>query len=205
MAAAEVVAKLLLTGFVATGLAVACGGSAPTSGGAKGSTRPRPGVSASASASASASSRVPTLEFEEYEFGESERSRDPFRAYADVFAGEAKSRVESQRDVLLEKYSLDQLRLIGIVQNANPPLAMVVDPTGKGYSIRRGQFIGRAEVVQSPGQRGAAYELNWRVERIRDGDVVFVREDPQNPDVPSATKVISLHTEKDLLPEDEGF
>jgi len=199
MAPGEAMARRVLAGFFAVAGAVACGGGGKTSSsapvGPQGRKKSAGAASASASASASAGPQV-RLVFEEYEFGESERSRDPFRSYEEQFAVEAKGRVESQREVLLDKYSLDQLRLIGIVQNADPPLAMLVDPTGKGYSIKRGMFVGRAEVVQSPGQRGAAYELNWRVERIRDGDVVFVREDPQNPDVPSATKVISLRTEE---------
>ncbi len=199
MAPGEAMARRVLAGFFAVAVAVACGGGGKTSSsapvGPQGRKKSAGAASASASASASAGPQV-RLVFEEYEFGESERSRDPFRSYEEQFAVEAKGRVESQREVLLDKYSLDQLRLIGIVQNADPPLAMLVDPTGKGYSIKRGMFVGRAEVVQSPGQRGAAYELNWRVERIRDGDVVFVREDPQNPDVPSATKVISLRTEE---------
>jgi len=198
MAPAEALAKRVLAAFVAIAVAVACGGGgkqAPAPPGGGTAAKKRAAASASASASASAEPAV-RLVIEEYEFGESERSRDPFRSYEEYFATEAKGRVESQREVLLDKYPLDQLRLIGIVQNADPPVAMVVDPAGKGHTIKRGMFIGRAEVVQSPGQRGAAYELNWRVERIRDGDVVFVREDPQNPDVPSATKVIPLRTEE---------
>lgn len=184
--------------------AAGCGGGKPTSSGAASSAaKPSRAAAPAASASAAASARPPRLEYEEYEFGESERSRDPFRSFAEVFAAEANTRVQSQRQVLLDEYLIDQLRLMGIVQGANPPLAMLVDPKGKGHSVRRGQFVGRAEVVQAPGERGAAYELNWRVEQIRESDVVFVREDPQNPDIPSATKVISLHT--DTPEENEGF
>jgi type IV pilus assembly protein PilP len=72
---------------------------------------------------------------------------------------------------------------------------MLVDPTGKGHVVRRGDFVGRADVVQMTGGTGATYELNWRLDRIRDGDVVLVREDPNNPDVPAATKVIPLRPE----------
>jgi type IV pilus assembly protein PilP len=133
---------------------------------------------------------------QESEWAESERSRDPFRSFASIFVEEARSRVKSQREVVLEDFSLDELRLVGIVLGADPPVAMLVDPTGKGHTIRRGQFVGRPALVQV-GHRGATYEVNWRVDRIRDGDVVFVREDPQNPDVPSATKVIQLRTDTD--------
>jgi type IV pilus assembly protein PilP len=61
--------------------------------------------------------------------------------------------------------------------------------------VHRGDFVGRADVVQTGGSRGSTYELNWRLDRIRDGDVVLVREDPNNPDVPAATKVIPLRPE----------
>ena len=73
---------------------------------------------------------------------------------------------------------------------------MLVDPTGKGHVVRRGDFVGRADVVQLAGATGATYELNWRLDRIRDGDVVLVREDPNNPDVPAATKVIPLEARR---------
>ncbi len=135
----------------------------------------------------------PKVEFQESNFSESERSRDPFRSYAEAFADESKTKVRSQREVVLDQYSVDELKLIGIVTRV-APMAMVVDPTGKGHTIRRGQFIGRPERVQS-GTSGAEYEINWRVDRIRDGDVVLVREDPSHPDVPSATRVIAMRPE----------
>lgn len=145
---------------------------------------------------------LPEMDFQEQEFSESDRSRDPFRSYVDFFVAEAKGRVQSQRAVVLEQYSLDELKLVGIVQRANPAVAMLVDPRGKGHTIKRGQFVGRSEVVQGSGKRGASYELNWRVDRIREGDVVFVREDPANPDVPSATKVIALRPDGALALEE---
>jgi type IV pilus assembly protein PilP len=147
-------------------------------------------------ADAASPGSLPKPDFQEQDWAESERSRDPFRSFATVFVEEARGRVKSQREVVLDTYSLEQLKLVGIVLRSNPPVAMLVDPTGKGHTIRRGQFVGRPEVVQV-GQRGAAYEINWRVDRIRDGDVVFVREDPQNPDVPSATKVLALRPEEE--------
>jgi type IV pilus assembly protein PilP len=153
-----------------------------------------PGASASA-APAPAPAPIPRREFAEADFTETERSRDPFRPYARKFAEEAKRSVRSQRQVLLAEYSVDDLKLIGIVTRLEPARAMLVDPTGKGHVVRRGDFVGRADVVQLAGATGASYELNWRLDRIRDGDVVLVREDPNNPDVPAATKVIPLRPE----------
>jgi type IV pilus assembly protein PilP len=162
---------------------------------------PRPSGSASGAA---VSSAAPTAalppgaqrrEFPEADFTETERSRDPFRPYAKKFAEEEKGRSKSQRQVLLAEFSVDDLKLIGIVTRIAPARAMLVDPTGKGHVVRRGDFVGRADVVQLAGATGATYELNWRLDRIRDGDVVLVREDPNNPDVPAATKVIPLRPE----------
>lgn len=134
-------------------------------------------------------------EFPEAEFTETERSRDPFRSYARSFVQEAKTTLRSQREVVLSEFAIDDLKLVGIVTRIEPARAMLVDPTGKGHVVHRGDFVGRADVVQLGGQSGATYQLNWRLDRIRDGDVVLVREDPNNPDVPAATKVIPLRPE----------
>jgi type IV pilus assembly protein PilP len=139
------------------------------------------------------------VEISEAEFTETERSRDPFRSFARRFLEESKTRARSQREVLLSQYSVDELKLIGIVTRIQPAKAMLVDPTGKGHVIQRGQFVGRADVVQTTGRTGATYEINWRVDRIRDSDVVLVREDPNNPDVPTATKVIPLRPEGSVV------
>jgi len=134
-------------------------------------------------------------EFPEAEFTETERSRDPFRSYSHKFVEEAKGTVRSQREVVLAEFAVDDLKLVGIVTRIDPARAMLVDPSGKGHVVHRGDFVGRADVVQLGGQSGSTYQLNWRLDRIRDGDVVLVREDPNNPDVPAATKVIPLRPE----------
>jgi type IV pilus assembly protein PilP len=166
----------------------------PVATGSKSGKSRRARVKDAGAADAAAETPLPQPDIQENEWVESERSRDPFRSHENLFVEEARNRVKSQREVVLDQFSLDELKLVGIVLRANPAMAMLVDPTGKGHTVRRGQFVGRAEVVQK-GQRGVAYELNWRVDLIRDGDVIFVREDPQNPDVPSATKVLPLHPE----------
>src|SRR5688572_12280404 len=138
----------------------------------------------------------PVVDFQEAAFVESERSRDPFRSFARAFLEEARGTVKSQRDVVLEEYAIEELKLVGLVTGSAPELAMLVDPVGLGHVVTRGQFIGRAQVVQPSGGVGAAYEVNWRVDRIRDGDLVLVRDDPSNPDVPSASRVIPLRTDE---------
>jgi len=131
------------------------------------------------------------------DFNDSAGMRDPFLSFAREFAEEAKKRVRSQRDVVLDQYALDELKLAGLVTGIRPARAMLIDPTKKGHVIHEGQFVGRAEVVQG-GASGADYEINWRVDRIRDSDIVLVREDPSNPDVPSATRVIPLRPDEVL-------
>jgi type IV pilus assembly protein PilP len=175
---------VVTTGQVASGVA-------PTA------AAPSTAAAAASAATASDSSGVPAkVDIQETEFGESERSRDPFRSFATKFVEESKAHVHSQREVILGQYALDELKLIGIVTRAEPAKAMLVDPNGKGFVIQRGQFVGRADVVQGAGQSGTTYEINWRVDRIRSSDVVLVREDPSNPDVPSATRVIPLRPEE---------
>ncbi len=139
----------------------------------------------------------PKLELQEVEFTESERSRDPFRAYTSSFVEEARTQTKSQREVVMEDFSIDDMRLIGIVTGGVEPRAMLVDPRGYGHVVHHGQFIGRAEVVQGEGKGNKSYEINWRVDRIRDGDVVLVREDPKNPEIPSSTRVLVLHPQTD--------
>jgi type IV pilus assembly protein PilP len=164
-------------------------------------------IPALATASASAtldSAPPPKVDIQETEFTENERSRDPFRSFANSFSVDSKTKVHSQREVILSQYALDELKLIGIVTRAEPAKAMLVDPTGKGFVIQRGQFVGRADAVQAAGASGTVYEVNWRVDRIRSSDVVLIREDPSNPDVPSATRVIPLRPDEDLTASGEG-
>jgi type IV pilus assembly protein PilP len=146
-------------------------------------------VTPTASASASA------VQFREEDFSETERSRDPFRSFARLFADEAKGKVASQRDVVLKNYAIDELKLVAIITRADPPRAMLIDPNGVGWVVVKGQFVGRSEVVHTGGPGGVDYELNWLVDRVRDGDIVLVRDDPAHSDVPQVTRVIPLHTE----------
>lgn len=179
-------------------VAVACGEDAPAP-----QALPSAAVAASAAPAApakaakkeAATEPPPKMEIVEADLSESERSRDPFRSFADFFKDEGRGAAKSQREVVLSQFSIDELKLIGIVTRAEPAKAMLIDPAGTGHVVRRGQFVGKPDIVQAAGRTGASYEINWRVDRIRDGDIVLVREDPQNPDVPSATRVIPLRPE----------
>ena len=152
-----------------------------------------------------AASALPRIDFQEVEFGESERSRDPFRSFADAFVAESRTSAKSQRQVVLEDFSLDELKLVGIVTGVADARAMLVDPQGRGFVVRRGQFVGRAEVVHGDGKGAQAFEVNWRIDRIREGDIVLVREDPKNPEVPSSTRVIALRPDSEVKVETLKF
>jgi type IV pilus assembly protein PilP len=138
---------------------------------------------------------LPLREFQEKEFSESEESRDPFRSYSSVFTEQAKIHSVNQRKVLAERFALDELKLIGIVTRGGPyALLMDADSHPLGYVARPGDFVGKAEIVHSGGPTGNDVAINWRVDRIREGDVVFVREDPSHPEIPPTHHVVALRT-----------
>jgi type IV pilus assembly protein PilP len=119
------------------------------------------------------------------------QNRDPFRSYAKAFKAQAAA--PAQRRVLLPSTSLDEMNLIAIVTGIATPRAMLTDTSQVGHVVRRGDYIGRPEVVQSGGSEGMPVTLNWRVDRIRPGSVVLTREDPTAPDKPPLTRVMPLH------------
>jgi type IV pilus assembly protein PilP len=176
---------------------VAAGCGTPTTA----STTPPPpqNRTAAPSASAAPSGLPPQLrgpEYTENDFVESDHNRDPFRSF--IVQQQPTNRESlNQRKVELPQYSIDELKLIAIVQGADKPRAMFLDPSGKGTVVYKGTFLCRPEVVHLGGSNGPEYQLNWRVDRIRDGDVVLIREDPAQPAIPPATRVIPLHPEAD--------
>jgi type IV pilus assembly protein PilP len=119
------------------------------------------------------------------------QKRDPFRSFARAFKAQAAA--PAQRRVLLPSTSLDEMKLIAIVTGIATPRAMLTDTAQVGHVIRRGDYIGRPEVVQTGGSEGMPVTLNWRVDRIRPGSVVLTREDPTSPDKPPLTRVMPLH------------
>jgi type IV pilus assembly protein PilP len=183
---------LSIAGVVLLAGALACGDEEPAAA-AKAAAAPAAKKARKDEAEA-AKAPLPPIPSGPIDFSEAARWRDPFASYAGEFAREAKKRVKSQREVLLDQYTLDELKLTGLITGIRPARAMLIDPTKTGHVVHEGQFVGRPEVVQG-GTSGAEYEINWRVDRIRDTDIVFVREDPANPDVPTATRVIPLRPE----------
>lgn len=167
--------------------------------------QPRPGApggATAAGADAGADAAAPELpplplrEFSESDFSESDRSRDPFRNFEVLFANQAKTRITIQRHVLVDRYALDELKLVGVVSRS-PARALLTDPTGLGWVVKAGDFVGKSEIVHTGGPGGADIAINWRVDRIRDSDVVFIREDPSHPEIPPTTRVIALRSSEE--------
>jgi len=180
---------------LAVGIPLAgCGGDKVTT-----STSPPPPNRAAPAAVADAGLPVvlKTPDYSENDFVESDRNRDPFRSFIQIGGPQGPRPLVNQREVKLAEYSLDELKLVAIVLGGDRPRAMFIDPTGKGTVIYRGNFICRPEVVHLGGSNGPEYQLNWRVDRIREGDLVLIREDPAQPAIPPATRVIPLHPESE--------
>jgi type IV pilus assembly protein PilP len=208
---AAIVALPLMTAAI---VLVACGSDAPAGGPQPGGTAaPAGGIvtpapaGAPVVADADAGARVdplaklpplPLREFQERDFAETDQSRDPFRSFVQVFVQQAASHSVLQRKVLVERYALDELHLVGIVLGS-PSRALLTDPSTLGWVAKVGDFVGKSELVHAGGPTGTDVAVNWRVDRIRDGDVVFIREDPSHPEIPPTTRVIALRT-----PEEEA-
>jgi type IV pilus assembly protein PilP len=176
--------------------AVACSGSEEAEhrgfgpGGAKEKKPPSESEDAAAGED-TAASRLPEQVFVDEDFTEFDvQNRDPFRSFARAFKAQAAA--PAQRRVLMPSTSLDEMKLIAIVTGIATPRAMLTDTSSVGHVVRRGDYIGRPEVVQTGGAEGMAVTLNWRVDRIRPGSVVLTREDPSSPDKPPLTRVMPL-------------
>ena len=184
----------------------ACGGreeaSSPSAGDAErprgkaGRTKAR---AEAAPAPVEAGAPVKQRDLAESAFIETDENRDPFRNYIAVFNIQAMPMDDGQAvrpPVLLEEHSIEELRLIAIISGeAGNPMAMLVDPSGKGWVVVRGDYVGRGERIRlGPGQ--ADRELSWRVSRVRPDRIILVRDDPVQAG-PPATRVLRLYPEED--------
>lgn len=72
--------------------------------------------------------------------------RDPFLSYVRQLVSVEDDELTSP----LQRFDLSQLLVTGIVWNTKRPLALIQDPTGKGYIVARGAPIGknRGRIVQ---------------------------------------------------------
>ncbi len=137
-------------------------------------------------------SGLPAVQFTEADFVESEESRDPFRDYAYLYNKTPKRTKEGPTKVKAAAFALDELRLTGVITRSTRR-AMLTDPSGFGWVIYPGDFVGRAESVSTGGIDSEDVPLNWRVDRIRPANVVFIREDAARPEIAPTTRVIPLY------------
>jgi type IV pilus assembly protein PilP len=174
---------------ISSALVVCSGCETPTS-----TVPPPPNRAAVAPSATALAPELKGPEYTENDFVESDRNRDPFRSFL-IQNQPVNKQALNQRKIELAQYSLDELKLVAIVTGGDQARAMFVDPSGKGTVVYKGSFVCRPEVVHIGGSNGPEYQLNWRVDRIRQGDVVLIREDPAQPAIPPATRVIPLHPE----------
>jgi type IV pilus assembly protein PilP len=131
------------------------------------------------------------LAFKDDDFVESERHRDPFRSFS--FA-QRKNNTEvapdTQRLVIMPETAVEDMKLIAVISGLDRPKAMLIDGRRVGYVVQRGDYIGKPKVFQSTG--GVAMTLNWRVDRIRDNEVVLTRQDPSDLGRPPMSRIISM-------------
>jgi type IV pilus assembly protein PilP len=162
------------------------------------SSPPPPPAARGSAAAAASGAAMPTKgpDFTENDFAENDHNRDPFRSYASLFVDRTNRSVKNELPVILPQYAIDELKLVAIVLAGDYPRAMVLDPTGKGWVVKRGDYLGRPDTVHTGGSNGTDYQLNWRVDRVRDGDIVLTRED-RALRTQAATRVIPLHPESD--------
>lgn len=74
---------------------------------------------------------------------------DPFRPLiVEEAKGSAKGMAKKAGSVPpLQRYDLDQLKLVGVITNAKPPRALIEDVAGDGYIVTPGTFVGRNEGI----------------------------------------------------------
>ncbi len=65
--------------------------------------------------------------------------RDPFRSFFEEFQNEANDSETTE----LQRFEVDQLKLVAIVTGRATPYAMVEDPNQKGHTLTRGTLIGK--------------------------------------------------------------
>lgn len=174
-------------------LVVGCNEDAPATPGGAESASPSPSASGSADAKAAKAAEPPPVVLTEADFIESDESRDPYREYTSLFIRpvDEVSR-EIGRKVKAPMFALDELKLVGIIASSSDR-AMLVDPKGYGWILYTGDFVGKAELISTGGTESQEVPVNWKVDRIRGADVVFVREDPARPQIARTTRVLPLY------------
>jgi type IV pilus assembly protein PilP len=148
---------------------------------------------AAAAAPASSSPLDQKLILRDEDFVDSERNRDPFRRY-DLTpgppGGAPAAFVDPQRPVVMPDTNVEEMKLIAVVLGLARPKAMLTAPDGVGYVVQRGDYLGKAKVLQATGS--VPMTLNWRVDRIREHEVVLTRQDPTDASHTPMSRIITM-------------
>jgi hypothetical protein len=67
---------------------------------------------------------------------------------------------------------------------------MLTDPGGVGYVVQRGDYLGKAKLLAATGS--VPMTLNWRVDRIRENEVVLTRQDPTDASHTPMSRIITM-------------
>jgi type IV pilus assembly protein PilP len=113
------------------------------------------------------------------EFSESDNNRDPFRSFLSTFAVQPPI-VSRQHKIVLQKFALDELKLVAIVGGEGMPArAMFIDPGGLGTLVQRGDHVSKADAL---------------IARIAPDRVFFqIEEEAGNGKSKAAERVVELH------------
>lgn len=120
---------------------------------AAGPASPVPGAAAPGAEAAAAGGETPTV----YTYN-AVGKRDPFRTY---FAEADEIDEANKNQSELQRFDIDQLKLVGVVVGTATPTAMVEDPSGQGHVVRVGTLMGK----------------HWgQVKHIRRGEIIIQEE-----------------------------
>lgn len=129
---------------VAAGPPAAAPGAPPAAPAAPGSPpAPRGAPVAALKESTIVEARKRTLTKED--FTESDNNRDPFRSFLQSFVTQV--RQDKAHPIVLEKFTIEELKLAGIITGEIQPRAMFIDPVGQGVSVIRGDHMSKADAL----------------------------------------------------------
>lgn len=104
------------------------------------------------------------------------RSRDPFRPYTELKVG-GEDGTEQVPLLPLQRFELDQLKLIGIIWDVHDPKAMFLDPNAEVYVVSKDERIGRK---------------NGYIATIREGEVVVVEASRVRGEIVYTSKIVRI-------------
>ena len=175
--------RFVLLSFLSAGLLLGCDDPKP-----KPPTSKRPGAGRRRgrrppprrppNAAAAVHRKAKPLELAEPDFLASPTNRDPFKSYLGEFITPQRRVAKLQRNVKLQRYALDELRLIAVVTGQTRARAMFRDPKGLGVAVKRGDYISKS---------------GGRVKQILPGKVVVEIQEQLEGGQKMADRVIDLH------------